>query len=89
MGYDVSEDHIFAMRNKLDENGVYINEHNYDWGGEGKYAQMQGPGKSTIITDFIAPKYDSAGDENTGELRPSEESIMLGETEEVLVRPAS
>lgn len=99
MGYDVPEDHIFAMRNKLDENGVYINEYNYDWGGEGKYAQTQGPGKSTIITNFIAPKYagagplmvfgDSAGDENTGELRPSEKSIMLGETEEVLVRPAS
>jgi len=49
MGYDVPEDHIFAMRNKLDENGVYINEYNYDWGGEGKYAQTQGPGKSTII----------------------------------------
>ncbi len=152
MGYDVPEDHIFAMRNKLDENGVYINEYNYDWGGEGKYTQTQGPGKSTIITNFIAPKYagagplmvfgDSAGDwnmmtdwmdegdtqlgvifnryrkpsdpiwegsveasktigqadakfvlqgrdENTGELRPSEKSIMLGETEEVLVRPAS
>lgn len=99
MGYDVPEDHIFAMRNKLDENGVYINEHNYDWGGEGKYAQTLGSGKSTIITGFIAPKYagagplmvfgDSAGDENTGELRPSEKSIMPGETEEVLVRPAS
>ena len=29
MGYDVPEDHIFAMRNKLDENGVYINEYNH------------------------------------------------------------
>ena len=27
-------------------------------------------------------------DENTGELRPSEKSILLGETDEVLVRPA-
>lgn len=46
----------------------------YNWGGEGKYAQTQGPGKSTIITNFIAPKYkgvgplivfgDSAGDMN-------------------------
>ena len=27
-------------------------------------------------------------DENTGELRPSEKSILLGTTEEVLVRPA-
>ena len=151
MGYDVPEDQIFAMRNKLDENGVYVNEYDYDWGGEGKYAQTQGPGKSTIITNFIAPKYngtgplmvfgDSAGDwnmmtdwmdkgdtqlgvifnryrkpsdpiwngsveasktigqadakfvlqgrdENTGELRQSEKSIMLGETTEVLVRPA-
>ena len=152
MGYGVPEDRVFAMRNKLDANGRYINEYNYDWGGEGKYAQTQGEGKSTIITNFIAPKYngsgplmvfgDSAGDwnmmtdwmdegdtvlgvifnryrkpssdpiwegsneaaqtigdpnarfvlqgrdENTGELRPSEKSIMLGTTEEVLVRPA-
>lgn len=152
MGYNVPEDQVFAMRNKLDENGRYINEYNYDWGGEGKYAQTQGEGKSTIITNFIAPKYnnvgplmvfgDSAGDwnmmtdwmdegdtelgvifnryrkpssdpiwegsneaaqtigdpdarfvlqgrdENSGQLRPSEKSIMLGTTEEVLVRPA-
>ena len=152
MGYGVPEDRVFAMRNKLDANGRYINEYNYDWGGQGKYAQTQGEGKSTIITNFIAPKYngsgplmvfgDSAGDwnmmtdwmdegdtvlgvifnryrkpssdpiwegsnqaaqtigdpnarfvlqgrdENTGELRPSEKSIMLGTTEEVLVRPA-
>ena len=27
-------------------------------------------------------------DEITGELRPSEKSILLGETDEVLVRPA-
>lgn len=109
------------------------------------------PGKSTIITNFIAPNYDGAGplmvfgdsagdwnmmtdwmesgdtqlgvifnryrktsdpiwqgsteaaesignadarfvlqgrDENHGQLRPSEYSIPLGETEEVLVRPA-
>ena len=39
----------------------YINEYNYDWGGEGKYAQTQGEGKSTIITNFIAPHYDNAG----------------------------
>ena len=153
MGYGVPEDQIFAMRNKLDENGRYINEYNYDWGGEGKYAQTQGPGKSTIITNFIAPKYDGSGplmvfgdsagdwnmmtdwmddgdtvlgvifnryrkpssdpiwegsneaaqtigktdarfvlqgrDENNGQLRPSEKSILLGTTEEVLVRPAS
>lgn len=152
MGYGIPEDQIFAMRNKLDANGTYINEYDYDWGGEGKYAQTQGEGKSTIITNFIAPKYegvgplmvfgDSAGDwnmmtdwmesgdtelgvifnryrkpgsdpiwegsreaaasigdpdarfvlqgrdENSGQLRPSEKSIMLGSTEEVLVRPA-
>ena len=28
-------------------------------------------------------------DENKGQLRPSEYSILLGQTEEVLVRPAS
>ena len=153
MGYGVPEDQVFAMRNKLDENGRYINEYDYDWGGEGMYAQTQGEGKSTIITNFIAPKYDGAGplivfgdsagdwnmmtdwmesgdtvlgvifnryrkpssdpiwegsneaaqtigdadarfvlqgrDENKGQLRPSEYSILLGQTEEVLVRPAS
>ena len=152
MGYNLPEDHVYAMRNKLGEDGRYINEYNYDWGGEGKYAQTQGEGKSTIITNFIAPQYDNAGplmvfgdssgdwnmmtdwmesgdtelgvifnryrkpssdpiwqgsneaaqsigdpdarfvlqgrDENTGELRPSEKSILLGETDEVLVRPA-
>lgn len=152
MGYGVPEENVFAMRNKLGEDGRYINEYNYDWGGEGMYAQTQGKGKSIIITNFIAPKYDGSGplmvfgdsagdwnmmtdwmdegdtvlgvifnryrkpssdpiwegsyeaaqtigdpdarfvlqgrDENTGELRPSEKSILLGTTEEVLVRPA-
>lgn len=154
MGYGVPEDQVFAMRNKLGEDGRYINEYDYDWGGEGMYAQTQGEGKSTIITNFIAPKYDGVGplmvfgdsagdmnmmtdwmdegdtelgvifnryrkptsdpltweasvkaaeqmgkadaqfvlqgrDENNGQLRPSEYSIMLGSTDEVLVRPAS
>lgn len=156
MGYGIPDNHVFAMQNKLDSSGRYINEYNYDWGGEGKYAQTQGEGKSTIIKNFIAPNYndmgplmvfgDSAGDwnmmtdwmaddgtgdtqlgvifnryrkpssdpiwegsykasqtigqdnaqfvlqgrdENNGQLRPSEKSIMLGSTEEVLVRPAN
>ena len=152
MGYNVPEENVFAMRNKVDEEGRYINEYDYDWGGEGLYAQTQAAGKSTIITNFIAPKYDGAGplmvfgdsagdwnmmtdwmddgdtvlgvifnryrkpssdpiwegsneaaqtigdadarfvlqgrNESTGELRPSEKSILLGSTEEVLVRPA-
>lgn len=153
MGYGVPEDRVFAMRNKLDANGRYLNKYDYDWGGTGKYAQTQGPGKSTIITNFIAPKYsgvgplmvfgDSAGDmnmmtdwmdkgdtqlgvlfnryrkptsdpltwkasteaaaqmgkpdarfvlqgrdENKGQLRPTEYSILLGSDKEVLVRPA-
>lgn len=153
MGYGVPEDRVFAMRNKLDASGRYINEYDYDWGGEGKYAQTQGPGKSTIITNFIAPKYNGAGplmvfgdsagdmnmmtdwmdkgdtqlgvlfnryrkptsdpltwnasvkaaeqigkadarfvlqgrDENSGQLRPTEYSILLGTEKEVLVRPA-
>ena len=152
MGYNVPAENVFAMRNKVDEEGRYINEYDYDWGGEGLYAQTQAAGKSTIITNFIAPKYDGAGplmvfgdsagdwnmmtdwmddgdtvlgvifnryrkpssdpiwegsneaaqtigdadarfvlqgrNENTGELRPSEKSILLGSTEEVLVRPA-
>ena len=153
MGYNVPAENVFAMRNKVDEEGRYINEYDYDWGGEGLYAQTQAAGKSTIITNFIAPKYDGAGplmvfgdsagdwnmmtdwmddgdtvlgvifnryrkpssdpiwegsneaaqtigdadarfvlqgrNENTGELRPSEKSILLGSTEEVLVRPAA
>ncbi len=153
MGYGVPEDRVFAMRNQLDANGRYTNKYDYDWGGTGKYAQTQGPGKSIIITNFIAPKYsgvgplivfgDSAGDmnmmtdwmdrgdtqlgvlfnryrkptsdpltwkastqaaaemgkpdarfvlqgrnENSGQLRPTEYSILLGTTKEVLVRPA-
>lgn len=153
-GYGVPADHIFAMRCCLDENGRYTNEYNYDWGGEGMYAQTQGPGKSQIITNFIAPKYDGQGpvmvcgdsagdmnmmtgwmesgdtqlgvifnryrnpasdpltwqasaeaaeqmgqadsqfvlqgrDENNGQLRPFETTILQGKTEEVLVRPAA
>ncbi len=61
MGYGVPEDRVYAMRNKLDSSGRYINEYNYDWGGVGKYAQTQGPGKSTIIKNFIAPKYNNVG----------------------------
>ena len=153
MGYGVPEENVFAMRNKLGEDGTYINEYDYDWGGEGMYAQTQAAGKSTVLANFIAPKYDGAGplmvfgdsagdwnmmtdwmetgdtelgvifnryrkpssdpiwegsneaaqsigdpdarfvlqgrDENNGQLRPTEKSILLGESEEVLVRPAS
>lgn len=150
-GYNIPEDHVFAMRNVLGEDGTYTNEYDYNWGGEGKCAQTQAAGKSTTITNFIAPNYDGAGplmvfgdsagdwnmmtdwmesgdtqlgvifnryrktsdpiwqgsaeaaetignadarfvlqgrDENKGQLRPSEYSILLGTTEEVLVRPA-
>lgn len=150
-GYGVSADNIYAMRLCTDENGRYINKYDYDWGGEGKYAQTQAAGKSQIIKNFIAPKYkgqgpvlvcgDSKGDmnmmndwmesgdtqlgllfnryrkdiptweasvdaveqmgkmdskyvlqgrdENLGQLRPSEYSILKGEKDEVLVRPAA
>lgn len=151
-GYGVPDDQIYAMQNKLSANGKYINEYNYDWGGENLYAQTQGEGKSTIIKNFIAPKYDNQGplmvfgdsagdwnmmtdwmesgdtelgvifnryrsasdpiyegsveasktigqanarfvlqgrDENSGQLRSSEKSILLGATDEVLVRPQS
>lgn len=59
-GYNIPEDHVFAMRNVL-KNGVYTNEYDYNWGGEGKYAQTQAEGKSTVITNFIASKYNSTG----------------------------
>ena len=61
MGYGVPEENVFAMRNKLGEDGTYINEYDYDWGGEGMYAQTQAAGKSTVLANFIAPKYDGAG----------------------------
>ncbi|MEG1721014.1 MAG: haloacid dehalogenase-like hydrolase [Pseudoflavonifractor sp.] len=151
-GYGVPDDRVFAMRNVL-KDGKYVNEYDYNWGGTGKYAQTQAPGKSTVIKNFIAPKYkdmgplmvfgDSGGDmymmtdwmksgdtqlgllfnryrkptsdkmtweasvkaveqmgkadaqfvlqgrdENTGKLRPTEKSIMIGSDKEVLVRPA-
>ncbi|HIZ93776.1 MAG TPA: haloacid dehalogenase-like hydrolase [Candidatus Flavonifractor avicola] len=151
-GYGVPADHIFAMRLKQDDQGRYINEYDYDWGGTGKYAQSYGPGKSQIITNYIAPNYggqgpllvcgDSTGDvnmmndwmecgdtqlglifnryakpasdytlwsnsaeavesmgdmdsrfvlqgrdENTGELRPFESTILQGTQESVLLRP--
>ena len=60
MGYNVPEDQVFAMRNVL-EGGKYTNEYDYDWGGKDKYAQTQAAGKSTIITNFIAPKYNGVG----------------------------
>ncbi len=148
-GYDIPEENIYGMQLKTDDAGAYINEYNYDWGGEGMYAQTQAEGKSTIIANFIAPAYndegplmvfgDTRGDynmmtdwmecgdtelgvifnryrntsdpiwqcsveaaetigdpnarfvlqgrnENIARLRPSEYSILLGTTEEVLVR---
>lgn len=150
-GYGLEDDHIFGMRNVLDSEGKYVNEYNYNWGGEGLYPQTHSEGKSIAITNFIAPAHDGQGplmvfgdgngdwdmmtgwmekgdtvlgvlfnryrsvndrtwkgateaaenigkpdarfvlqgrDENNGCLRPSEKSILLGTSEEVLVRPA-
>lgn len=60
-GLNVPEEQVFAMQLKLDEEGKYIAEYNYDWGGAGKYAQTQAAGKSTVIKNFIVPKYKGAG----------------------------
>ncbi|NCB28288.1 MAG: haloacid dehalogenase-like hydrolase [Clostridia bacterium] len=60
-GLNVPEDHIFAMQLKKDANGRYLPEYNYDFGAAGKYAQTQAAGKSTVIKNFIAPKYNGAG----------------------------
>lgn len=49
-------DGIVAMTNKLDDNGRYINEYNYDL-----HAQTQGVGKSLTIDKVIAPKYNGHG----------------------------
>lgn len=59
-GLNVPEDQVFAMQLKM-EDGRYIPDYNYDYGEEGKYAQTQAAGKSTVIQNFIAPKYDGAG----------------------------
>jgi len=59
-GYNIPEDHVYAMQNVL-ENGVYTNRYNYNWGGAGKYAQTQAEGKSTVITNFIASQYKGTG----------------------------
>lgn len=59
-GLNVPEDRVFAMQLKM-ENGRYIPEYNYDYGEKGKYAQTQGEGKSTVIKNFIVPKYKGAG----------------------------
>lgn len=49
-------DGIVAMTSKLDKNGKYINEYNYDL-----HAQTQGVGKSLTIDKVIAPKYNGHG----------------------------
>lgn len=59
MGYNLPEDHVYAMR-KLGEDGRYINEYNYDWGGEGKYAQTRVRARAPL-SPTIAPQYDNAG----------------------------
>lgn len=137
-GYGVSEDNVYAMRLKTDENGRYINEF------DDEYFQTQGEGKVRTIDRFIRPAHngsepilvagDSAGDyamlssyenmklgliinrfrddsvkelcnlaaaaigkpdakyvlqgrdENAGAFRPSEKSVLLGESVEKLVR---
>lgn len=60
-GLNVPEEQVYAMRLKQDADGKYIAEYDYDWGGAGKYAQTQAAGKSTVIKNFIVPKYNGAG----------------------------
>ncbi len=60
-GLNVPEEQIFAMQLKKDADGRYLPEYNYDFGAAGKYAQTQAAGKSTVITNFIAPRYNGAG----------------------------
>lgn len=50
------------------------------WQGSNEAAQSIGDPDARFVLQ--------GRDENTGELRPSEKSILLGETDEVLVRPA-
>lgn len=60
-GYGLEDDHIFGMRNVLDSNGKYLNQYNYDWGGEGLYPQTHSEGKSIAIANFIAPAHNGQG----------------------------
>lgn len=60
-GYNIPEDQVYAMRLKVDAQGKYLPEYDYDWGGKGKYAQTQAAGKSKVITGYIQPKYNGAG----------------------------
>ena len=55
-GLNVAEEDVYAMELKLDEEGRYINEYNYD-----EYFQTQGPGKKQTIDKFIAPNYGGTG----------------------------
>lgn len=49
-------DGVVAMTNKLDKNGRYSNEYNYDF-----HPQTQGEGKAITIDKVIAPKYAGQG----------------------------
>lgn len=57
----VPEDQIYAMRLRRDTAGRYINEYDYDWGGQGKYAQTFRNGKIQIIRNFLMPKHGGRG----------------------------
>nr|WP_325196566.1 haloacid dehalogenase-like hydrolase [uncultured Oscillibacter sp.] len=61
VGLGVPPEQIFAMRALRDENGRYCCAYDYDWGGRGRYAQTFGPGKSQVISRFIAPAHGGRG----------------------------
>jgi hypothetical protein len=67
IGFNVPEDHIFAMQLQHDKNNKIVAQFNHD------YFQTQGKGKSQTIQKFLLPKYgygpvfiagDSEGDQN-------------------------
>ena len=80
MGYNLPEDHVYAMRNKLGEDGRYINEYNYDWGGGGKYAQRLSS-HWNMMTDWM-----ESGDTELGVIfnryrKPGSDPIWQGSNE--------
>lgn len=85
-GYGIPQENVYGMRICTDENGRYINEYDYNWGGEGKYAQTYGPGKTTVIENFLAPQHEGQGPllvcgDSMGDINMMTDWMEAGDTE--------
>jgi len=61
LGLGIPEAHIFAMRLRRAASGCFQASYDWDWLEPGRYVQTFGPGKSQIITRFLAPRYGGRG----------------------------